>query len=290
MTWMPLPALRTFVEVARLASFKKAADSLNVTPTAVSHQIRKLEEQLGVALFERHVRRISLTREGARLYPVLDEAFERIGEALETVRRDASQSSFVVAATMAVSTFWIGPQVRAFRAAFPELGCRILASDDVVDLSSGDADLAVRFQRDIDPNLESFDLAPGRFAPVAAPSLDPQSLQDTPLLAFEWASPHPEAPDWERWWRSAGLGRLNAGRIVWFSDEAHAVQAAMGGQGALLANLSLLGRELATGVLQRLDGPVISYGQFRLVRPRGRKSSVQEAVWQWWCSALSGVG
>lgn len=287
MSWMPLPALRTFVEVARWGSFKKAAHMLNVTPTAVSHQIRKLEEQLGCDLFERHVRRILLTREGARLYPILEDAFGRIGDALDAVRRDFSQSSLVVSATMAVSTFWIAPQVRAFRTAFPELGCRILASDDVVDLGSGDADLAVRFQRDINPGLESLDLAPGRFAPVAAPSLARLSVRDAPLLAFEWMSPHPEAPDWEKWWREAGFGALDTGRIAWFSDEAHAVQAAISGQGVLLANVSLLGRELATGLLKWLDGPILPYGQFRLVRSRKRRSAIEDAAWQWWCSALS---
>lgn len=287
MSWMPLPALRTFVEVPRLGSFKKAAHELNVTPTAVSHQIRKLEEQLGCDLFERQVRRIALTREGARLYPVLEEAFGRISDALDAVQRDLSRSSLVVSATMAVSTFWIAPQVGAFRAAFPELGWRILASDDVVDLSGGEADLAVRFQRSSDPDLDSFDLAPGRFAPVAAPSLHPLTIRNAPLLAFEWMSPHPEAPDWEMWWQEAGLGRLDTGRIAWFSDEAHAVQAAISGQGVLLANMSLLGRELAAGLLQRLDGPLLPYGQFRLVRARKRRSAAEEAAWQWWCAALS---
>lgn len=290
---MPLQPLRTFAEAARLKSFKKAADVLNVTPTAVSHQIRKLEEELGVALFERRVRSIALTPAGARLYPVIREAFGQVHDALEEIRAERHDRPLLMAATMAVSTLWIAPQVAAFRRAFPDVPFRLLASDDRVDLSAGEADFAVRFEREPDPSLDAVDLVAGLFAPVVAATLWPvhgNALANLPLLAFEWHVPRPGAPDWAEWWRLAGLGHFPSGRLIGFSDEAHAVQAALDGQGVLLANISLLRKELASGRLKQVPGPVLPHGRFRLVRARAKGSPRAEEAWHWWRQALVEAG
>lgn len=289
--WMPLQPLRTFAEAARLKSFKKAAAVLNVTPTAVSHQIRKLEEDLGVALFERHVRSISLTRAGAELYPVLREAFDQVHEALEQVRSTARAKPVVMSATMAVSTLWVAPRIAGFKQAFPDVGFRVLASDDRVDLAAGEADFAVRFATEPDGALETMDLAEGCFAPVVGAvfgAVEPAQLAGMPLLTFDWRVPAADQPDWRQWWAQAGLGAFPAARVTTFSDEAHAIQAALGGQGALLANLSLLSAELAAGTLRRIPGPRLTYGRFRLVRMPTRRAGHADQAWQWWQRELSG--
>src|ERR671912_2206678 len=147
----PLAALRAFEAAARHLSFKHAADELAVTPTAISHQVRLLEDTLGQRLFERRTRRVVLTSAGSMLYAPLRNSFESMVEAVECVRMIKTPNAVTLTATMAFTSKWLVPRVAAFRARFPGINLRLLASDDVLDLRTGGADIAVRYGGGADP-------------------------------------------------------------------------------------------------------------------------------------------
>ncbi|TXD90703.1 LysR family transcriptional regulator, partial [Mitsuaria sp. TWR114] len=122
---LPLSALRAFEAAARLGSFKAAAEELAVTPTAISHQIRGLEEQSGVVLFERQVRRVTLTEAGAQLYPVLRDGFDAIQSALERLPQPRRRPQVVISATNAFTVKWLVPRMSDFRLRHPGIDLQL---------------------------------------------------------------------------------------------------------------------------------------------------------------------
>lgn len=124
---LPLSALRAFEAAARLGSFKQAADDLAVTPTAISHQIRALEEQLGLALFDRQVRKVVLTEAGAQLYPVLRDGFDAFAATLERLLQKRLRAQVSISATNAFTVKWLVPRMASFRAMHPEVDLQLQA-------------------------------------------------------------------------------------------------------------------------------------------------------------------
>ena len=117
----PLSALRAFEAAARHGSFKRAASELAVTPTAVSHQIRALEEHVGIVLFERRTRQVVLTDAGARLYPVLRDGFDAFAQGIERLTRRRRRTQVTISATIAFTARWLVPRLAAFRALHPDI-------------------------------------------------------------------------------------------------------------------------------------------------------------------------
>ena len=282
---LPLSALRAFEAAARLGSFKAAAEELAVTPTAISHQIRGLEEQSGVALFERQVRRVTLTEAGAQLYPVLRDGFDAIQSALERLTQPRRRPQVVISATNAFTVKWLVPRMSDFRLRHPGIDLQLQASDEVVDLRSTAVDIAIRYGRGPYPGLSTEPLFADHFAPVANPRLGVSSVEDlarVPLICFDWKRPQPENPTWERWFAAAGVpSRSPAGQLR-FSDEGHAIQAAVAGHGIALVSQALVAEELAAGHLVQPFGPVIDGHTYHLAvsSERAPSTSTQAAmVW-----------
>lgn len=262
-----LNALRVFEAAARHLSFRRAAEELVLTPTAVSHQIRLLEDRLGLPLFTRQARRVALTEAGQRLYPVLRDSFDNIGQTLASLRAPSPRLAVTVSATRGFAAQWLLPRLPAFAAAHPDIDLHLHASDAPVDLLQGQADLALRYGRIPPPGLHADILLPCRFAPVCSPRLDlrePARLSSFPRLRFEWRQRDRATPDWPLWLRRAGLAAGDAPERM-FSDESHAIVAAISGQGVLLANLVLVAGELCAGTLVQPFGPVLEGHPIRLL-------------------------
>ena len=136
----PLKALRAFEAAARHMSFKAAADELGLTPTAISHQIRTLEDSLARALFRRRPRPLALTAAGVALFPVLRDGLDAFAEAVALVRDGSSQSKLRVTTTNAFAARWLLPRLPAWRAAHPDIIMEVIGTDAVIDLVAGDAD------------------------------------------------------------------------------------------------------------------------------------------------------
>lgn len=262
----PLTALRAFEAAARHLSFKHAAAELSLTPTAISHQVRLLEECLGVQLFVRGTRRVDLTPAGQGLFPPLRDGLDAMARGVQAVRPRQGPRGLVLSTTMAFASRWLLPRLARFAGSQPDIALHLHTSDQPVDLAGGAAHLAIRYGSGRYPGLGSTPLLPSRFAPVCAPALAVDTVEDlsrVPLIGFEWLRRDATTPDWPLWFERAGVAPVP--RQLHFSDEVHAIQAAIAGQGVALINLALVADELRTGMLCQPFGPTLDGRDFHLV-------------------------
>ncbi|MCX2865796.1 LysR substrate-binding domain-containing protein [Paucibacter sp. PLA-PC-4] len=282
----PLGMLRAFEAAARRLSFKDAAAELHVTPTAVSHQIKQLESYLSLKLFERGTRKVMLTAQGARLYPVLREGLDDFERALESLRHKPGGQLATLSSTVAFMARRLAPRVGAFRASYPDWQLRLSASNELVDLD-GEADAAIRYGSGHYPGLVVEPLIQDYFAPVCVPALAVAAragLDGVALLDFDWGArvrDDPRTPSWRRWADLLG-GDIGLGQSLSFTDEIHAVQATLAGQGVGLLSLTLVAEELASGALLRPFEALLPGYRFDLVySPRAveRPATVRLREW-----------
>lgn len=281
----PLSQLRAFEAAARHRSFKQAAQELSVTPAAVSHQIRQLEQRLGLPLFERQTRRVIPTAAARSLYPVLRDGLDAFAEAIAALAPAPESAAVTLTATPAFASQRLLPRLPDFQQRHPRIELRLHASDATVDLAHGGADLAVRYGDGPYPGHHAVRLAADGFIAVASPRLalrEPADLQRRRLIHFEWLRPAADRPTWPHWLRRAGLQHADAERGLRFSEVGHAIQAAAAGQGVALLNRVLVQGELERGVLEAPFGPELPAPGWTLLRHRNRRpTDAQRTVWEW---------
>lgn len=283
----PLAALRAFEAAARHSSFKRAANELNVTPTAISHQIRLLEATLGLQLFVRGIRRVDLTPAGQRLYPTLRDGFDGFEQAINDLGKPRREV-LTLSATPLFTARWLVPRVDSFRAANPGVDLRLHATLEPVDLLGGEADAAIRYGRGPFPGLFSQPLVAQSFVPMCSPALGltgPEELGVAPLLHSEWRHQGPDTPTWLRWGQVAGVDGVDWTRGVTFTDEAHVLQAAIAGQGVALISPLLVSAELESGALVQPFGPALPGVYFHFVRPDDPRHAARSAALEAWLRA-----
>lgn len=281
----PLSQLRAFEAAARHRSFKRAAEELSVSAAAISHQIRQLEQRLGVALFERHTRAVVPTAAARSLYPVLRDGFDAFAESIAALAPSPATASVTVSVTPAFAAHWLLPRLPELQRQNPHLDLRILASTTVSDLAAGAADLAVRYGHGPYPQHHAVHLATDRFAPVASPAMGMHTHADLlrqRLIHFDWHQDGPEQPDWPAWLRAADINHDDARAGLRFSDESHAIQAAIAGHGVALLSLTLIQTELERGLLTTPFGPTLPGPGWHLLRHHDvRPRPATQAVWTW---------
>lgn len=263
----PLAALRAFEAAARHLSFRRAADELAVTPTAISHQIRLLEDTLGLALFARHVRRVALTEAGLRLYPTLRDGFDGFERTIAELSPQSRRKAVTLTATTLFTARRLLPALGAFRTRYPEFDLRLHAADEVVDLHSGLADIAVRYGAGPFEGLVAEPLLSERFGVLCSPQLglsQPTDLTRATLIHTEWKR-RDMAPDWRRWKSLAGLPDLATDEGPRFTEDGHNLQAAIAGIGATIGSLVLANPEIEAGLLVHPFGPVIDGETYHVV-------------------------
>jgi LysR family glycine cleavage system transcriptional activator len=256
----PLSALRAFEAAARLQSFSKAAVELGVTPAAISHQIAALEADLGVSLFRRLNRAVEPTASARVLLPGLSDAFSGIQASVRRLRAHNDTGTLTVTASPSFAGKWLVQRLHRFQQMSPEIDVRISATDDVVDLTRGDFDLAIRYGTGRYPGLTVELLAKNEVFPVCSPELlrhEPQL--DTPadllqhrLLHDQAADRDPLAPTWTMWLKAAGVGEVSTSPGLTFSTNVLALEAAIAGHGITLAYSTTVAADLAAGRLVRL--------------------------------------
>ena len=281
----PLAALRAFEAAARHLSFKRAAAELAVTPTAISHQIRLLEDQIGLKLFERRPRLLLLTPEGQRLYPVLRDGFDAFARAMASLNTRRSRTVVTLSATRAFTSRWLVPRTTSFAADHPAMDLRLHAADEPVDFHGATVDVAIRYGRGSFPGLKAEELFRSEFAPVASPHLglrEPGDLRQQTLIHFEWYRTDRQTPIWPRWLARAGMRDLEPRAELTFTDESHAIQAAIAGQGVALLDLMLIADELTSGALVQPFGPVLPGYRCFLVYPETAAESEKIAAVRSW--------
>jgi LysR family transcriptional regulator, glycine cleavage system transcriptional activator len=295
----PINALRAFEASARHLSFARAADELGVTPPAISHQVRQLEEYLGMQLFRRLTRRVVLTEAGQLALPGLTQGFDLLAEAVESLRApDQCAGPLTVSCAPSFAAKWLVPRSESFRSACPDIDLRISANLNLADFRNEDVDVAIRFGRGDYPGLKVDNLRAEIIAPLCSPRLleGPHPLRSPADLAHHTllhddsvSSAVGPAPDWRMWLKLAGHEEIDSSRGPRFSYADHALQAAADGQGVLLGRLSLADDDLNSGRLVRLFGREIptEFGYF-LVRPdRGVDPPRVAAFRDWILNAIS---
>lgn len=246
-----LGALRTFEAAARHLSFKGAASELGVTPTAVSHQVRSLEEALGVPLFTRRTRAIGLSDAGRILAPIIHDSLLRIQAGLEEVT--ASEAVVTITTTPGFAALRLIPQLGRFYAAHPHLSVQLDASTGLVDLvRDRRIDIAIRYGSGDYDGLHTVPLTSESFRAYGAPNLvaSLKSPFETTLFETAWQQPVLANVSWTTWLAAASVrpGRRRV-RIERFPDEHFVLQAAAGGQGLVLTSSVLARGMIANGLL-----------------------------------------
>ncbi|MEM8688495.1 MAG: LysR substrate-binding domain-containing protein [Pseudomonadota bacterium] len=262
----PLNSLRAFEAAARHASFKSAADELAVTPAAVSQQIRALEDDLRVSLFNRGARSVALTREGRRLQSGLTEAFMKMRVAVEGVRAPESEA-LSITCSGPLATKCLAPRLSRFHDVHPDIAVLIDASFDIESLSAAGPHIALRFGNQPDRNLHAVWLNSERLVPMVSPELAerlalraPEDIQRAPLIHDESLSTwFQNIPSWADWFASVGLDPAGANRGTRFSSYGdQAIDAAVGGSGVLLGRVGLAATDIQVGRLVCPFGPSIA--------------------------------
>jgi LysR family glycine cleavage system transcriptional activator len=249
----PLNSLRAFEAGARHLSFTKAAAELNVTPAAVSHQVKALEEDLGVKLFRRLIRKLVLTEQGRRLSPVLSEAFELMTAGVEELRQGSETPTLTVTVTPSFSSKWLVGRLGRFWERHPEIDLRLHHSIQVMDLAREGIDLAVRWGRGTWPGLTAECLLEAEVTPVCSPALltgerplkSPADLQHQVLIHED------DHANWIQWLAAAGVEGVDPRRGPVMDDAGVVIEAAAAGRGVALGRLALVAGELQRGRLVR---------------------------------------
>jgi LysR family transcriptional regulator, glycine cleavage system transcriptional activator len=252
----PLTSLRAFEAAARSLSFTKAARELHVTPAAISHQIRGLEQFLGVTLFQRTSRKLELTRDGQLAAEHFREAFERIARGVQALRQQGREGELVIGVTPSFATRWLLPRLPSLATDMPQVRVRLVTSTAPVDFDRDDIDLAVRFGRGGFDSVVTDELFHEVVAPVASPAFvrkhqlrRPVDLARVRLLSDESMRRAGRPPTWTEWLRAAGAPTIELECNLCVDDSHLALQAACEGQGVALGRLAYAVNDLAHGRL-----------------------------------------
>lgn len=244
-----LAAIRTFEAAARNPSFREAAGELGVTPTAVSHQIRSLEHQIGVPLFVRLTRRVELTPAGERLARGAHSAFQQLMAVLEEIA--AVDSVLTVTVTPAFSSLWLVPRLGDFYARNPSFRLQLDTGTAPVDLARDRrVEVAVRYGPGPYDGLHEQLLFSETFRAYGAPDLVAaiERPEDTMLIETQWQQSRLQAIGWEAWPGIESRAAIERSRRT-FDQEHHALNAAVAGQGLVLASSVLADDLVRNGLL-----------------------------------------
>lgn len=291
----PLTWLRAFEAAARHSSFKLAAEELNVTPAAISQQVRSLEEFYDIKLFVRQTRALELTRVGALSAPLMSRALDLFSEACDVIRDDMQRDWLTLTAPFTFCIKWLMPQLERFNEAYPAIEIRLSATDELVDLNQGEADIGIRYGDGDYPDLDTQKLICGDYDVVASPEVlsrnggidDVAGLLGQTLLHTDWRGRPDVVPSWEMWLKSSGVNFTEpiSSKGHKFSNEMMSIDAAVAGLGiALVSNANAHEDLKAERLVRVFDDAHLPTSRFDyyIVRPGTGNSSRSAAILHDW--------
>jgi LysR family glycine cleavage system transcriptional activator len=290
---LPLNALRAFEAIARHLSFAKAAEELHVTPAALSHQIRALEEQLGLELFHRRTRAIELTDAGRLIYPGLQSGFDSVRNAMRQLQRARDRNVLVISATPGLVAKWLMPRLWRFLHAHPDIDARVSATLKLADFSSDGVDVAIRrMNEDAHPHLHAEKLFADSVLPVCSPRLveaglkSPADLERFPLIHYDIPTSMTAPPLWADWLAVAGVRGIDAIRGLRLNVADHALDAAVSGAGVSLALKLIASDDVHAGRLVAPFGPELPLlSGYTFVCPKGHETRSNVRAFRDWLFA-----
>ncbi len=252
-TLPPLGTLRVFEAAARHLSFQQAAEELHVTPSAVSHQIKALEDFLGKPLFTRAKRRVTLTPEGRKYLLPIQQALDDIRAATARFRETQDSRLLTISVAPSLASGWLVPRLSVFQMKHPDIEVRITTSTQTVDLRKAlDIDIGIRFGDGQWPGLRAHRLLDMQLVPVCSPELLEQHgpiKKPSDLAGLTLLHALPRLGDWRSWFASAGARDVDPDRGPKFQDTPLAINAAVNGLGVAIADRQLVQAELDSGRL-----------------------------------------
>jgi LysR family glycine cleavage system transcriptional activator len=262
----PLSTLPVVEAAARLASFTAAAQELHVTHGAVSHQIKSLEEHLGVSLFARHGRRVALTPEGAAFAEQVRAALKTVADAVESISPEARQNSLTISVLPSFASRWLMPHIGKFVELYPEFEINVQSTISLANFTTDGVDVAIRFGLGPWPGVHTERIAGDAYFPVASPKFrrgklptSPEQLCSLPLLRTD-------QNHWDAWFKAAGVEMAPRMRGISYNDASLLVQAAVAGEGIALTRKSLVEADIDSGRLVKLfDVEIVSPENYFLV-------------------------
>jgi DNA-binding transcriptional LysR family regulator len=247
-----------FEAAARTLSFTKAAEELFVTQSAVSRQIKALEDNLGLKLFERRPRSLTLTEDGQSLYRIATDVLDRLQIAIDRLRAESRASQLSITTTTGFASLWLIPRLSRFTALHPDIDVRISATTDMLNLERSLIDLAIRYCKPETVPQGAVRLFGEEMIPVCSRALlhdktrplkRPQDLAHHTLLHFDYAGAETMYMDWGTWLTALGIGELKSGGALHFSQYEQMIQAAISGQGVALGRQPLVSDLIESGAL-----------------------------------------
>lgn len=279
----PLTTLPVLEAAARLQSFSAAAAELNVTHGAISHQIRSLEDSVGVALFARQGRRVVLTAEGAAFAEAIRGALSKVSEAVEALSPIERERKLKISVLPSFASRWLMPRLGKFLEANPQYEISVEANQTRSNFTSDGVDVAIRFGTGPWPGLHSERLAGDSYFPVCSPKFRRGKLPTKPaqLVGLPLFRNDPEL--WEKWFAAAGLLAAPNPTGIDYNDAAIFLQQAIAGEGIALTRRSLIADDFNNGKLVRLfDVEIKSENDYHLVcLPQNANSRKVRAFRDW---------
>ncbi|MBO9537581.1 LysR family transcriptional regulator [Herbaspirillum sp.] len=285
--YLPLNALRAFEASARQLSFTRAADELNVTQTAVSMQVKNLEDRLGVALFRRLPRGLALTDEGQALLPVLAESFGRIGTVLAQFENGRKREVLTLGVVGTFAVGWLMPRLREFQHTYPFVDLRLLTNNNRVDLAGEGLDYAIRFGDGAWHGTDAERLFSAPLAPMCAPGIAAR-LRRPADLAGETLLRSYRSDEWSEWFAAAGAACPPIRGFI-FDSSLTMAEAAAQQAGVALLPVLMFERELQQGRLVCPFDTSIGAGAYWLTRLKSKQETPAMQAFRRWLLANSGT-
>ncbi|MBZ9820245.1 transcriptional regulator GcvA [Mesorhizobium sp. CA4] len=287
-------ALRTFEAAARHLNFTRAADELGLTPAAVSHQIKEIEDQLDLVLFTRTSRTIRLTEAGNVLLEASVDALDLLNRAVSRARKMTRGTALLkVTLDAQFATKWLMRRVDDFRKQKPGIELRFDITYDVRDFDLDDVDVGIRFGAGKYPGLCAHRLFENIIIPVCSPALlasgpplkEPRDLFNHTLAHIEWSRQGVTWPNWSMWMHAAGVDDFDDSRTLVFGSSTDATQAALDGNAVALADFAMVANDLSQGRLVRpfeLGIKVAPEFAYFLVYPEAAKDDARVVAFREW--------
>jgi DNA-binding transcriptional LysR family regulator len=295
-----LAFVQGFEAAARTLSFTKAAEELFITQSAVSRQIKALEDHLGLKLFERQARSLALTESGLVLYRIATEVLDRLQNATDRLRAETRARQVSITTTTGFASLWLIPRLRRFTALHPDVDVRISATTDVLNLERSLIDLAVRYCLPEAVPEGAVRLFGEEMIPVcsrallrdrARPLKRPQDLARHTLLHFDYADAGAMYIDWDTWLAALGIGDLKAAGALHFSQYEQMIQAAISGQGIALGRKPLVSDLIASGELVApLTQTLVGSRAYFIIQSRLSLAKPHVRAFAQWLAAEAGQG
>lgn len=286
-----LNALRAFEAAARHSSFAAAAEELHVTPSAVSQQVRALEDYLGIALFTRSGGSIAMTAQARASYPDIRQGLARLSLGLETMRNTWREQAVTLSVPSSFASKWLLPRIDRFRQAYPDLDLRLDTTDRLADYAAEGIDLGVRYGRGGYAGLDGEQLLGEEVSPVCSPRLlplpagwpDAARAFDVVLIHDTTIDFEPAFPTWRSWFSARGMTAPDSTRNLHFNSTVLAIQAAIDGHGLLLGRSVAVAGDLEAGRLVRPFADALPTGcaYFVLHVPGALERAPVRAVRDW---------